>query len=86
MRNNYRGNYYASSIDLNEGTLIFDTKSGSFLVEGGAHGVGSFSNSTFSLSDSDSWSYQICTFTFTHVKIGPNFYMGKSKGTDLIRP
>ena len=66
------GNYYASSIDVNEGTLIFDTKSGSFLVEGGAHGVGSFSNTTFSYGESDPWSYQICTFTFTHVNIGPD--------------
>ena len=32
------GSYYASAIELNEGTLIFDTKSGCFLVEGGAHG------------------------------------------------
>ena len=65
------GSYYASSIDLNEGTLIFDTEAGCFLVDGGAHGEGTIQQAQFNHGNGDSWTYEICTFTFTHVKIGP---------------
>ena len=65
------GSYYASSIDLDKGTLIFDTKSGSFLVEGGAHGEGAITSTSFTHGIDDPWMFDICTFTFTHVNIGP---------------
>ena len=65
------GSYYASSIDLDKGTLIFDTKSGSFLVEGGAHGEGAITSTSFAHGIDDPWMFDICTFTFTHVNIGP---------------
>ncbi|MEL0098795.1 MAG: LamG domain-containing protein, partial [Opitutae bacterium] len=65
------GSYYASSIDLDQGTLIFDTKSGCFLVEGGPHGVGVTTSTSFKHGVEDPWNYEICTFTFTHINIGP---------------
>ena len=41
------GNYFASSLDLDEGTLTIDTKSGYFSVEGGSHGTGVFNTTNY---------------------------------------
>ena len=65
------GNYFASSIDIDRGTLVFDTKSGCFFVEGGAHGEGVTSSTSFTHGIEDPWIFDICTFTFTYVDIGP---------------
>ena len=65
------GNYFASSIDIDRGTLVFDTKSGCFFVEGGAHGEGVTSSTSFTHGIQDPWIFDICTFTFTYVDIGP---------------
>ena len=65
------GNYFASSIDLDIGTLVFDTKSGCFFVEGGAHGEGLITSTSFTHGIEDPWLFDTCVFTFTYVDIGP---------------
>ena len=65
------GNHFASSLDLNEGTLTFDTKTGYFSVEGGAHGTGVITNTSFTDNENQLWNIPICTFTFGSFRIGP---------------
>ena len=49
--------------------ITFDTKSGYFSIEGGAHGNGVFSSHTYVDSQGQSWDYEICTFAFGQVRL-----------------
>ena len=50
------GDHFASSLDMDTGTLTFDTGSGYFSVEGGAHGTGVVSTSHYTDGNGQNWS------------------------------
>ncbi|MDG1173025.1 MAG: discoidin domain-containing protein, partial [Opitutales bacterium] len=65
------GNYFASSLNLDAGTLTFDTKSGYFSVEGGAHGTGIIGSSSYTDGEGYIWNVPTFTFSFGEVNLGP---------------
>ena len=44
--------------------VVFDTKTGYFSVEGGAHGVGVSTDHIYTDDYGQAWPYQVCTFSF----------------------
>jgi hypothetical protein len=58
------GNYQNSSLIADNAKVTIDTETGYFSIDGGAHGVGVFSNHSYTDSIGQNWDYGICSFTF----------------------
>ena len=63
------GNYLNANLVAENAKITFDTKTGYFSIEGGAHGNGVFSTHTYADSQGRSWEYEICTFAFGQVRL-----------------
>ena len=63
------GNYQNSSMIADNAKVTIDSKTGYFSIEGGAHGVGDFSDHSYFDSIGVNWDYGICTFTFGQVRL-----------------
>ncbi|MEK9634882.1 MAG: hypothetical protein VW622_13670, partial [Opitutae bacterium] len=63
------GNYLNANLVAENTKITFDTKTGYFSIEGGAHGNGVFSTHTYVDSQGRSWEYEICTFAFGQVRL-----------------
>ena len=59
-----------SNLNVEEGTITFDTKTGYFSVDGGAHGE-SFQTSHSYVDDSGlTWNYEVSNFIFSQFRLG----------------
>ena len=63
------GSHLDSILSVKDQHVTFDTKTGYFSIEGGAHGVGVITDHTYVDDFGQSWSYQVCTFNFGMVDI-----------------
>ena len=63
------GNYLDSALVAENAQVTFDTTTGHFSVEGGAHGVGIFNSMSYLDGMGQTWDYEICTFTFSEFSI-----------------
>ena len=63
------GNYQNSNLNIESGTVTFDTKTGYFSVDGGAHGESVISNHTYIDDSGLPWDYEVSNFLFTQVRL-----------------
>ena len=63
------GNYLDSALVAENAQVTFDTTTGHFSVEGGAHGVGIFNSMSYLDGMGQTWDYEICTLTFSEFSI-----------------
>ena len=59
----------ASALIAENAQVTFDTSTGHFSVEGGAHGVGVFNSMSYLDGMGQTWDYQTCSFTFSEFSI-----------------
>ena len=70
------GAHLDTVLTVRDQEVVFDTKTGYFSVEGGAHGVGVITDHIYTDDYGQAWPYQVCTFSFGAVDI---------KGASLVK-
>ena len=63
------GSHLDTVLVVRDQQVTFDTTTGYFSVEGGAHGIGVFSDHIYTDDYGKAWPYQLCTFNFGEVDI-----------------
>mgnify|MGYP007000165315 CR=1 len=63
------GNYQNSNLIADNAKVTIDTKTGYFSVEGGAHGVGVFTDHSYTDTLGLNWDYGICKFIFSQFRL-----------------
>ena len=63
------GDYLSANLVAENAKVTFDTKTGYFSIEGGAHGNGVISTHSYLDSQGQTWEYKICTFAFSQVRL-----------------
>ena len=63
------GSHLDTILSVQDALVTFDTKTGYFSIEGGAHGQGIIEDHSYLDDLGQSWSYQTCTFNFGLVSV-----------------